>query len=453
MNKIEKNIKRKNHKKFDFFSVISCVLLISGIFHILMFYYNSELDMVGKIDKYIITALYAGFFYIISKLYEQYYISIKGLYELVYSAILSLIITNVVFYVVIFLIVDITPSIGPFITLLIIQVVALFIWAFITKKLFYKLIPKKRTLVIDNEFKDIKTLINNHGLDKRYQVVEVLSSDQVLEDIENKLEDIQAVFIAGIKTSPRNSIIKYCVENAIDAYVIPKIGDVIMQASNNIHLFHLPTMKLERYNPSLWYLFLKRTFDITVSGLALLVTLPFFMITALAIKLYDGGQIFYKQERLTKDGKKFNVIKFRSMRMDAEKDGPQLSTGKADNRITPIGKIIRATRLDELPQLINILNGDMSIVGPRPERPEISKEYEEDLPEFRLRLQAKAGLTGYAQVYGKYNTTPYDKLLMDLMYMSKPNFIEDIRICFATIKILFMSESTEGISEDKKNAK
>ena len=146
--------------------------------------------------------------------------------------------------------------------------------------------------------------------------------------------------------------------------------------------------------------------------------------------------------RLTKDGKQFEILKFRSMRVDAEKDGvARLSTGDKDDRITKVGHIIRACRLDELPQLLNILKGDLSVVGPRPERPEIA-----------LRLQAKAGLTGYAQVYGKYNTTPYDKLQMDLMYIAHPSLIEDLKIMLATVKILFMPESTEGVAEGATTA-
>ena len=161
----------------------------------------------------------------------------------------------------------------------------------------------------------------------------------------------------------------------------------------------------------------------------------------------------YKQVRLTKDGKQFEILKFRSMRVDAEKDGvARLSTGDKDDRITKVGHIIRACRLDELPQLLNILKGDLSVVGPRPERPEIAAQYCEEMPEFALRLQAKAGLTGYAQVYGKYNTTPYDKLQMDLMYIAHPSLIEDLKIMLATVKILFMPESTEGVSEGQTTA-
>lgn len=140
------------------------------------------------------------------------------------------------------------------------------------------------------------------------------------------------------------------------------------------------------------------------------------------------------------------------MKVDAEKDGVARLSSQNDDRITPIGKLIRACRVDELPQLFNILKGDLTCVGPRPERPEIAAQYVKEMPEFSLRLQVKAGLTGYAQVYGKYNTEPYDKLQMDLMYVSKMGIVTDLKIILATIKILFMPESTEGIAQGQTTA-
>ena len=160
---------------------------------------------------------------------------------------------------------------------------------------------------------------------------------------------------------------------------------------------------------------------------------------ALAIKLYDGGPVFYKQPRLTKDKQIFMILKFRSMKMDSEVKGAQLAK-KEDDRITPVGKLIRRIHFDELPQIFNILKGDMSLVGPRPERPEIAALYSERIPEFDYRLKVKAGLTGYAQVYGKYNTTPYDKLKLDL------------KLLMLTFKILFQKENTEGVEAWQKTA-
>lgn len=218
-------------------------------------------------------------------------------------------------------------------------------------------------------------------------------------------------------------------------------------------MFHLPIYKVDRYLGRPEYLFTKRLLDVLVSLILLIITLPITLITSICIKCYDRGPVLYKQVRLTRNGKEFNILKFRSMKIDAEKDGvARLSSGTNDDRITPVGKVIRKYRIDELPQLLNILKGDLSLVGPRAERPEIQKKYCETFPEFNLRLQVKAGLTGYAQVYGKYNTTPYNKLKMDLMYIAYPNIIDDLKILLATIKILFMPESTEGVSEGQTTA-
>ena len=169
------------------------------------------------------------------------------------------------------------------------------------------------------------------------------------------------------------------------------------------------------------------------------------LLTALVVKLYDGGPVLYKQVRCTLGGKEFKIMKFRSMSVDAEKDGKARLASKNDSRITPVGKCIRVCRLDELPQLFNILRGEMSFICPRPERPEIIEQYMEIMPEFKFRMRVKAGLAGYAQVYGKYNTTPYDKLKLDLYYIENYSIWMDIKLMFLTLKVLLMPDSTEGI--------
>ena len=296
-------------------------------------------------------------------------------------------------------------------------------------------------------------LIRAYGLRKKYNVVRSMEAERCLKTGCAALQDVQTVFLCGIHRQARNQILKFCGDRGITAYVVPRIGDILMSGSKRVNLFHLPFLRVDRYDPTPEYLLVKRIFDVVVSLTALVVLSPVMLLTAAAIKLTDGGPVFYRQKRLTKNRREFDVLKFRSMRQDAEKDGvARLSTGEHDPRITPVGRVIRRFRIDELPQLFNILQGSMSIVGPRPERPEIAAEYEKELPEFALRLQAKAGLTGYAQVYGKYNTTPYNKLLMDLMYIAHPSFFEDLRIVFATIKILFLPESTEGVEEGRETA-
>ena len=189
--------------------------------------------------------------------------------------------------------------------------------------------------------------------------------------------------------------------------------------------------------------------DIVLSGLSLIILSPVFLITAIAIKLEDRGPVFFRQERCTLYGRVFSILKFRSMIVGAEKAGVSVPATEKDPRITKVGAFIRATRIDELPQLINILKGDMSIVGPRPERVEHVEKYSREIPEFSYRLMVKGGLTGYAQVYGKYNTTAYDKLKLDLMYIQNYSLLLDIELILKTIKILFTKESTEGFSEER----
>lgn len=307
-------------------------------------------------------------------------------------------------------------------------------------------------MIIYDVREGLENLIDQYEMERKFEIKEILQVQIVLENLK-KLNNIETVFLSGIHSHERNIILKYCIEHNIQVYVIPRVGDVLMSGAEQVHLFHLPMLHTGRYNPNPEYLFLKRLADLLIAGSATILLSPIMIITAISIKIYDRGPVFYKQIRLTKDGKEFGVLKFRSMKVDAEKDGvARLSSGENDPRITPVGRIIRKCRIDELPQLLNIIKGDMAIVGPRPERPSIAAEYEKNMPEFHLRLQAKAGLTGYAQVYGKYNTTPYDKLLMDLMYISHPSLLDDLFIMFATVKILFMPESTEGVEEGQITA-
>ena len=197
---------------------------------------------------------------------------------------------------------------------------------------------------------------------------------------------------------------------------------------------------------------IKRLLAVILSLCGMIVLSPLLLILCLAIKIDSPGPIFFRQKRVGIHKQHFNILKFRTMRIDTPHDMPTHMLKDPDQYITRVGHFLRKTSLDELPQLLNILKGDLSIVGPRPERPEIAAQYCEEMPEFALRLQAKAGLTGYAQVYGKYNTTPYDKLQMDLMYIAHPSLIEDLKIMLATVKILFMPESTEGVAEGATTA-
>ena len=401
---------------------------------------------------YLVVALFFVLFVIFGRVYDAFLMSMQRISEIVYAQFLAAAVSDFIMYIVIWLLSKHLPNILPGVAALIGQVVLAAVWAYNAHHAYFKIFPPQATAVIYDTRHGMEKLIGKYGLDTKYKVVLTATADECIANLA-MLDGVSTVFMSGIHSHDRNVILKYCVENNIGIFVIPRIGDTIMSGAYPMHMFHLPMLKVGRYHPQPEYLFIKRLLDIVISAVALVVLSPIFLVTAIAIKVTDHGPVFYKQIRLTKDGKEFGILKFRSMRVDAEKDGvARLSSGEHDDRITPVGRVIRACRIDELPQLLNILKGELSIVGPRPERPEIAAQYCEEMPEFSLRLQAKAGLTGYAQIYGKYNTTPYDKLVMDLMYIAHPSIVEDLKIMFATVKILFMPESTEGISEGQTTA-
>ena len=347
------------------------------------------------------------------------------------------------------------PNVLPMLALVVGWVAVSGLLCFCVKKATAKLlVPRAMLLIYDNpeakkEGEDIL-----RRLPGVFYLLDSICAEVGVDEICRQIFrwDARAVMLCGVPSSKRNDLLKYCVDRNVEAYVRPSIGDLLVKGARPVQLDNLPVLVCHRSSPAIWYLALKRLTDIVLSLAALVVFSPFMLVTALAIKIYDGGPVLYKQLRLTKDGKEFYIYKFRSMRVDAEKDGVARLAQEHDDRITPVGKIIRAVRIDEIPQLFCILAGDMSIVGPRPERPEIAEKYEMEMPEFALRLQAKAGLTGLAQVYGKYNTTPYNKLQMDLQYISSMGVVEDLKIMFATVKILFMPESTEGVADGQTTA-
>ena len=396
--------------------------------------------------------LYMVVYFLFARVYNGFLVSVNRISEMVYSQILAALVTDGISYLVIALLVKGFPNLIPGILAIGGQIFLSALWCYTAHHWYFRSFPPRKTMIVSDVREGMESLINQYDLECKFQVEEIIQVKECLENLE-KLNKVDTVFLSGIHSHDRNIILKYCIEHNVRVYVVPRVGDVLMSGAQQVHLFHLPMLRVGRYEPTPEYLFFKRLIDLMMAGVATIALSPIMVITAIAIKAYDKGPVFYKQTRLTKDGKEFGVLKFRSMKVNAEKDGvARLSSGENDPRITPVGRIIRKCRIDELPQLLNILKGDMTIVGPRPERPSIAADYEKVMPEFHLRLQAKAGLTGYAQVYGKYNTTPYDKLLMDLMYISHPSLLEDLMIMFATVKILFMPESTEGVEEGQVNA-
>ena len=405
--------------------------------------------------NYAIYLIFVIIYYSFVKLYGGFDLKVTRATETAYSHAIASIMTGIIMYVVSWLLIRYIPPIWPMVVGMLLWILFSVAWSKPANLIMRRIYPPTKTIIIyDNEIAFRKGEAITKNVDWRFNVAGTVSVEEGFEKIYKLIDDnkAKAVMLCGIHSSPRNTLLKYCIANNIEVYIRPNIGDYIVNSSKQLQLANLPVMLCQRSSESLFYALVKRIFDIVFSLAILIVLSPILLIVAIVIKLSDGGPIFYSQNRLTKDGKIFEIYKFRSMRVDSEKDGVARLTSVNDDRVTPIGKFIRSTRLDEFPQMINILKGDMSVVGPRPERPEIAEQYEKVMPEFSLRLQVKAGLTGFAQVHGKYNTSPYDKLQMDLMYIARQGIATDVRIILETIKILFIPESTEGIGEGEVTA-
>lgn len=312
--------------------------------------------------------------------------------------------------------------------------------------LYRRVFPPLRVIGITGDRRN-DMLEKMNKLSYKYRVEKTVyyraSEEKLIEDISG----FDAVLIGDIPASDKNRILKLCFNVEKRVYFVPKISDVIIKSAEELNLFDTPLFLARNVGMKWWQTMIKRFFDVVLSIVSLALLSPLMLIIAIAIKLEDGGPVLYKQERCTIGCKRFMILKFRSMIVDAEKDGKPRPAGENDDRITRVGHIIRGCRLDELPQLINILKGEMSIVGPRPERVEHVEKYTKDIPEFTFRSKVKGGLTGMAQVYGKYNTTALDKLKLDLLYITNYSLILDFQIILETVKVLIQKESTEGFSE------
>ena len=319
--------------------------------------------------------------------------------------------------------------------------------------LYHRLYAPHDMLLIYGHRRGVELKIKMDARKDKYNISGLISSDEGYDKIIQEIPKYDAVVINDVPAQLRNDLLKYCYRYRVRTYVSPKLTDIMLRGARNITLFDTPLLLVKGTGLTPAERVAKRAMDILISAIVLLILSPLMLLIAAAIKLEDGGPIFFRQKRLTRHGREFDILKFRSMVVDAEKYAGAVLATDNDPRITRVGRIIRPFRLDELPQLINILKGDMSIVGPRPERKVIADEYCKDIPEFAYRLKVRGGLTGYAQIYGKYNTSAYDKLRLDLMYIENYSLLLDIKLMILTIRILFSKESTEGVDKAKENKK
>lgn len=340
-----------------------------------------------------------------------------------------------------------------FLAATLVQLLTALVFNLICNWFYRRVFPPREMLLVYGE-RSIEDILQKFASRKdKYHIAKCINIQEGMKAVEKEtVKGYGAVVLWDIATEDRNRLLKFCYGRSIRVYMMPKIPDVLVKGSDQLHLFDTPILLIREYALTVEQRLAKRLIDVICALILVVITSPVMLITAICIKCYDGGPVLYRQVRCTIGGREFKIMKFRSMRVDAEKDGVARLAARNDSRITPVGKFIRAVRIDELPQLFNILAGDMSFIGPRPERPEIIRQYVEDMPEFVYRMKVKAGLAGYAQVYGKYNTTPYDKLKLDLSYIENYSVWLDIKLMLLTLKILVKAESTEGVDSTQVTA-
>lgn len=409
---------------------------------------NYEASLFSGKGNYVVVFSYLVILLAFSNLYGGLKIGMLRLHEVIYSFSLSMLFTNFIMYLELSLIARELVNPLPLIWAVFLQLIIIFFGSYAANSIYYSMYQAHHILAIVGENVDSAAVVAKMGrIKERYAIDKIIYSNEGEENIIKAINEYEAIFIGDIEKSLQNNIIRYCYKERKRIYLSPSSNDIIINNCYQSQIFDAPVLVCRNRGLTIEQQLIKRAMDLLVSVIGLIIASPIMILVALGIKLYDGGPVFFKQNRVTKDGKIFNVLKFRSMIVDADKVKLRKATTN-DDRITPIGKIIRPLRLDELPQLLNILKGDMSLVGPRPERTENVYEYTQMLPEFDLRHRVKGGLTGYAQIYGKYNTSPQSKLNMDLIYIEKYSLLLDLKLLVMTIKILFMRESTEGFSDE-----
>ncbi|HQQ40973.1 MAG TPA: exopolysaccharide biosynthesis polyprenyl glycosylphosphotransferase, partial [Clostridia bacterium] len=415
----------------------------AGAFLYLVLKYYPETDFWFK-GFVVFVFLYLVVFLAFAATYRCFNIGTMRYRELTFAYILSTFLTNFIFYFILSLTAKKLLSVTPLLIMMLVQWAVSLLLYFFADRLYYLLYPARKSIVVCSRNKhEINTFKKIDSMKERHEICAVVTEAEDVEAIKRYLEPYSTVFMGDISRDLRLELTEYCFENNKRLFVLPTVEDIIFHNAHENIIGDSLVYQCKNRTFSVEQLAAKRLMDIVISLIGIVITSPLMLLAAIVIKLQDGGPVFFRQERYTRNLQRFTLYKFRSMIVDAEKDGAQF-TRPGDSRITPFGKFMRASRIDELPQFFNILHGEMSLVGPRAERIENVDFYCERMPEFRYRMKVKAGLTGYAQIYGKYNTNFEDKLKLDMLYIENCSLIHDLQLIFMTIRVLFMPESTEG---------
>ena len=434
------------------------VISLTAGFGIVWYHYYSDTIVLPyyRRGNWVLIGIYCLLVWIFFRVYGGFKLGYLKKTDMLYSQLISIACVDVVAYFLISLIGRHFLAVTPMLVLTAVDFGFISLWTLLTNRIYFLIYPPRKLIILYGSHQAASLVLKMSQRVDKYMICESISISEDEEKIRELILKYEGVIICDIPAEQRNNYVKFCYENSLRSYIAPKISDIIIRGADDIRLFDTPLLLSRNYGLDFEQQLIKRAFDIVFSAVLLIILSPVMLVSAAAVKLYDGGPVLYKQKRLTIDGKEFDIYKFRSMITDAEKNGGAQLASDNDPRITPVGKILRKIRLDELPQLLNILKGEMSVVGPRPERPELTELYKKEMPEFGFRLKVKAGLTGYAQVTGVYDTSPYDKLKMDMMYIENYSLRLDLQIILMTIKIMLFPPETnahdsKGILTENKN--
>lgn len=429
-------------------SIAEVFLLTIAYYYIWKYFYRaiSGFPYYGM-GKYVLAGVYAILVFVLFDNCDSFKFGYLKAADATIAQWIAILIVNTVSYFQLCLMANHMLNVIPMALLTAIDFIISVLLVYLYTSIYHQTHVPKNMLMIYGNRQAITLKIKMDQRSDKYHVSKVLSCEVDNEILKKEILAHDAVVINDVRAERRNDILKFCYQHKVRAYIVPKLTDIIIRGAEGISLFDTPLFLVKGYGLTKIQLIAKRVMDIVLCLIAMIPAAPIMLIVALAIKLEDHGPVFYRQERITKDEKIFNILKFRSMIVNAEKEGISIPAKDHDPRITRVGRFIRATRIDELPQILNILSGSMSIVGPRPERTEHHKKYCDEIPEFVYRTKVKGGLTGFAQIYGKYNTSAYDKLRLDLMYIENYSLILDLKIILMTLQILLKLEATEGFDK------
>lgn len=438
-------MKRDKFKRLiSFVLAVFLVGILTAGFALVWYIYYSDVIVLPyyRRGNWVLIGIYGMLVWIFFKAYGGFKLGYLKKTDMLYSQLISIVCVDFVTYFLISLIGRHFMAVSPMVVLTLADFGFISLWTLLTDRIYFLIYPPRKLIILYGSHQAAMLVLKMSQRVDKYMICESISINEDTEKIKELILKYEGVIICDIPAEQRNDYVKFCYNNSIRSYIAPKISDIIIRGADDIRLFDTPLLLSRNYGLDFEQRLLKRVFDIVFSVVVIVLLSPVMLIAAAAVKLYDGGPVLYKQKRLTIDGREFDIYKFRSMITDAEKKGGFQLAADDDPRITPVGKFLRKVRMDEFPQLFNILKGEMSVVGPRPERPEFTELYKKEMPEFEFRLKVKAGLTGYAQVTGVYDTSPYDKLKMDMMYIENYSFRLDLQIILMTIKtMLFPSKS------------